>query len=156
MMLGGLFEQRDEPVNFASGVFVSLIRIGGIVQHSVYENGKGLRYAIKDEQLVGDKKIHYRGLDVITRRSCRDRLNVMNEFVSDEADCATGKSRQSFDRHGAILLHHLFHYFQTVSDAPGPVGSRADRESFGHSSILENFDGAAVLANDRTRVTSHK
>ncbi len=60
MMFARLFEQRDEPLDFADGVLVGFRRAGGVVEHGVDQDGDGLRDAIEDEQLVGDEEIHRR------------------------------------------------------------------------------------------------
>src|SRR6266850_354013 len=82
----------------------------------------------------------------------------MDEFVSDEANRAASKSRQSFHRNGSVFFHYPFDHFQTVLDAFGPVGLRAgaDRARFSHPAIFHDFDGVAVLANDCARIASNK
>ena len=60
MMFAGLFEQRDEAVDFADRIFVGLGRAGGVVQNGVDQDGDGLGHAVENQQLVGDEEIHHR------------------------------------------------------------------------------------------------
>ena len=94
-VLAGLFEQGDQPVDFADGVLVGLRRAGGVLEHGVDQDGDGLGDAIEDQQLVGDQEIHHRRLQVVVRRARHDRLDVVDELVADETDRAAGEPRQA-------------------------------------------------------------
>ena len=113
-MLGGLFEQGDEPVDFADGVLVRLRRAGGILEHGVDQHRDGLRHPIEDEQLVGDEEIHHRGPQLVVRRTWHHRFDVVNEFVADKTDRPARETRQSGHRDGAIPLHHVLDDRQSV------------------------------------------
>ena len=49
MMLGWLFEQRDQPLDLADRAFVGLGRAGGILQHRIDQHGNRLRHPIENQ-----------------------------------------------------------------------------------------------------------
>ena len=94
----GLFEQGDQPLDFAHGLFVGLLGAGGVVQDGVDQHGHGLGDAVENEQLVGDEEIHHRRLQFVARRARHDRFDVVDELVADEPDGPAGEPRQAGHR----------------------------------------------------------
>ena len=94
MVLAWLFEQRNEPVDFACCVFVGLFGSRRVVNHGVDQDRYRLRDPVKDQQLVGDEEAHDRRLQVVAGWARHDRLNIVDEFVADEPDCPARETRQ--------------------------------------------------------------
>ena len=94
-MFTRLFEQRNQPLDFTDGIFVGFDRACRVVEKCVDQNGDGLRHTIENEQLIGDEKNHRGRAQFILWRTRHNRLDIMNEFISDEANRAAGEPRQT-------------------------------------------------------------
>ena len=94
-MLAWLFEQRHQPFDFRDGILVDFSRIRRVVEKRVDQNGDGLRHAVENEQLIGDEENHRGRAQFVLGRARHNRLDIMNEFVSDEADRAAGEPWQT-------------------------------------------------------------
>jgi hypothetical protein len=154
-VLGRLFEQREKALDFADGVFVGVSRAGGLVNCGVDEHGDGLRHAVENEQLVGDDEIHRRCAEFVVGRTRDDRLDVVNEFVTDETHCATSEAGQARQRDGPIFLHHALDDFETVADS-GTGILPSHFKGLHHLPVLDHFDAIARLFDDGARVAAYK
>ena len=48
MVIGRLFQQRDETIDFTQRILVSFRGVGRLIQDRVDQDGDGLRHAIED------------------------------------------------------------------------------------------------------------
>ena len=156
MVLAGLFEQRDQPLNFAGGIFVRFFRVGGVFLRGVDQHGEGLGDAVEDQQLVGNEKIHDRRLQLIMGGPGHDRLDIMNEFVADKTDRAAGEARQPRHRHRAIFPHHPLDHFETVLHLLRIGRSIRHRELLDDFAVFNQLDAIGGLANDCARIAADK
>src|SRR5207302_1803191 len=81
----------------------------------------------------------------IARRPRNDRLNVMNEFVTDESYPATGETWQTGHPNGSEFPHLALDHCEPVFHLVSVRALRADRKSFDYFAILQNFDLVAGL-----------
>src|SRR5690242_1190112 len=103
-MFAGLFEQRDKAFDLANGIFIGLGRGGCVIEDGIDQDSDGLSDAIKNKQLICDEKIHDGSLQIITRWTRNDRLDIVNEFVADETDCPAGETRQPGNGYRTVFL----------------------------------------------------
>ena len=99
-----------------------------------------MRDPVEDEQLVGNEKIQHRRLQFVARRARHDRLDVVNEFVAEEPDGATGEPRQARHGHHAVFLHFAFDNFEAIADVRVVQASRLSQ--FG---VPPNFAGGLLF-----------
>ena len=147
-MFARLFEQRDEPVNFAGGIFVGVGRAFRVFQNGVDQNRDRLLHAVKNQKLVGDEEIHHRRFQFIVRRARHDGFDVVDEFVADEAQRAAGEARQARHGHRAIFFHHALDDFEAV------LHVLADDGAFRDAAVFDHLDVLAVLPDDRARIAA--
>ncbi len=131
MMFARLFEQRDEPLDFADGIFVGVGRAFRVVENGVDQNRDRLLHAVENQKLVGDEKIHHGRFQFVVRRARHDGFDVVDEFVADEADRAAGEARQSRHGHRAIFFHHALDDFEAVADGGRGVTPCAPGQALG-------------------------
>jgi hypothetical protein len=110
----GLFQQRNQPFDFANGILVGVRRAGAFLDDRVDHDGDGLGHAVKDEQFIGNEEIHHRRFQFVVRRARHHRLDVMDEFVTDEPDRPAGEARQPGSDTAPVLLHHALDHLQPV------------------------------------------
>ena len=116
MVFARLFEQRNQPLNFADGIFVNLGRTRRAIEKGVDQDGDGLRHPVKNQQLVGDEKNHGGRLQFVLGRARHDGFNVVNEFITDKTDGTAGETWQTRQQDRAIFFHHALNDRQTVAD----------------------------------------
>ena len=147
-MFTGLFEQCDDSLNFVRRIFVSVFRAVGVINNRVDENRDGLLRAVENQNLVGDEEIHHGRFQFVLRRTRNGRFHVVNKFVADKTNRATGETRQSRRGHRAKFFHHAFDHFKSVFHvAP-------DHKTFRHATVLKHLDVRAVLPDDRARIAA--
>ena len=49
-------------------------------------------------------------------RARHNRFNIMNEFIADEPDSASGEPWQARNRHRPVFAHPKFNNLKTVAD----------------------------------------
>ena len=160
-MFARLFEQGYDPFDFARRVFVGVSRVFRVVQNRVDQDGDGLRHAVKNQQLVGDEKNHRGRAQFVPGRARHDRLDVMNEFVADEANRATGEPRQTGQRHGPVFFHHALDDDRpsnrdSILHDPIPDGrSRPSAvKTFNDLAIFDDLDAVTGLPDDGARIAA--
>ena len=107
-VVGRLFQQGNQPLDFARRVLVGLLRAAFPVQRGVDQDGDGLGHAVENQQLVRDEKIHGRRAQVVARRARDDRLDVVYKFIADKADRAAGEAGQAGPGNRLETPHDLF------------------------------------------------
>ena len=124
MVFARLFEQRNQPLNFANGIFVNLGRICRAIEKGVDQNYDGLRHAVENQQLVGDEKNHRGRMQFVLGWTRHNRFNIMNEFVTDETDRAASETRQTRQQDRAIFFHHALDDFEAIANRCWSAGLR--------------------------------
>ena len=149
-----MLEQGDQPFDFAGRIFVSFFWVGKIIENSVHQNNQRLRHAIKNQQLIRDKKIHDWSLEFVVSGARNDRFDIMDEFVADEAHRSAREAGQTRHRDRPVFSHHTFHDLQPIANGSSAVAT--DRVRFHHFPIFKHLDFIMLLANDGPRVASDK
>ena len=123
-VVGRLLQQGNQPLDFPRRLLISLLRAALPVQHGVDQDGDGLGHAVKNQQLVGDEKIHDRRAQVVARRARDDRFDVVYKFIADKADRAAGKTGQAGPGNRAESAASLA---RPRPGRPGPAGRHGRR-----------------------------
>ena len=159
-----LFEQRHEALNFRDGIFVGFFGTGGILKHGVDQDGESLGDSIEDQQLVGDQKIKDGRLQFILRDSRHNGFDIVDEFVANKANRATGEAGQTRHIYRAILIHDPFHDFQAIAqDFWAGVRSlaigcsrRGNLKRLYYLAIFQDLNLTSCLPNDRAGIATNK
>ena len=151
-----MFEERDETFDLADGVFVGVSGAGGVVDHGVDQHGYGLRDAVEHEQLIRDDEIHRGRSEFVMRRARNNGFDIVDKFVTDETHRAASEARQPRQRDGPILLHNALDDFESVLHAifTRLFARRWYAELLHHLAVLGDFNLAAGLLDDRTRIAA--
>ena len=158
MMFAGLFEQREQALDFFNRAFVGVGRAGAFVNRGIDQHGDGLCDAIEHEQLIRNDEIHRGRFEFIMRRARHGRLYVVNEFVTDETHRPARETRQPRQSDRAILLHHALDDFEAVLHAilARLFARRGNAELLHDLAVLNDFNLAARLLDDRARIAADK
>jgi hypothetical protein len=149
MVFARLFEEGNQALNFADGLFVGFASAGLLVEYSVDQDGDRLRNAVENQEFVSDQKVHGRGPQIIVRRAGHDRLHVMDEFVTDETDSAAGETRQPGQGHRSIPFQHLFDHLKSVLHTLRAIRIRFARDGkfLNHFAAFDQFYAVCVLTD---------
>ena len=101
-------------------------------------------------KLVGDEEVKDGGFQFIVGGAGDDRLDIMDEFVADEANGAAGEAGQAGDGDGAVAFHDAFDDLEAI------LGVRAEVVGLSDAAVFDDLNLAVVLADDGAGVAANE
>ena len=147
-MFARLFQQRNDAVNLARGIFVGVLRRRRGVENRIDQDRDGLRDTVENQKLIGHEKIHHGRFQFIVQRPRHDGFDVVDEFIADETDRAAGEAWQPGQRDRAILFHDALDDFEAVLHA------LADDGGFHDLAVFDDLHAVAGLLDDRAGIAA--
>ena len=92
-VFAGLFQKRRQSVDLSHRALVCFRGAFGFLDDGVDQQGHRLGDAVENEQFAGDQEIERGRVQVVARRTRHDGLDIVDKFVTDEANRPASEAR---------------------------------------------------------------